>query len=64
MRTIASDAIVGTWIGACAMNQHWVYLEAHFTTEAFTLTGTIDMHFVDLRWPPQRRHDFRHGYVR
>ncbi len=45
MRTIASDAIVGTWIGACAMNQHWVYLEAHFTTEAFTLTGTIDMHF-------------------
>jgi hypothetical protein len=45
MRTIASAAIDDTWIGGCAMGQHWVYLEAHFTTEAVTLTGTIDMRF-------------------
>jgi hypothetical protein len=45
MYTIGSDALGGTWIGGCAMGQHWVYLEAHFTTEAFTLTGTIDMRF-------------------
>ena len=45
MPTIASDALGGTWIGGCKINQHWVYLEAHFTTEAFTLTGTIDMRY-------------------
>jgi hypothetical protein len=45
MRIRASAAIDGTWIGGCAMGQHWVYLEAHFTTEALTFTGTIDMRF-------------------
>ncbi len=45
MSNMASEPIVGTWIGGCAMNQHWLYLEAHFTTDSLTITGTIDMRF-------------------
>jgi uncharacterized protein len=64
MSALASESIAGTWIGGCAIQQGWVFLEAHFTLEAASLAGTMDMWFesemeleiAELRLEPSRVH--------
>jgi uncharacterized protein len=45
MSQLAHEAMTGTWIGGCTIDQHWVYLAAHFSIEMPTNAGTIDMPF-------------------
>jgi uncharacterized protein len=45
MNNSVREAIVGSWVGGCAIEQRWTYLEAHFTAEALGTTGTIDIRF-------------------
>jgi hypothetical protein len=45
MNNSVREAIVGSWVGGCAIEQRWTYLEAHFTAEALSTTGTIDIRF-------------------
>jgi pimeloyl-ACP methyl ester carboxylesterase len=42
MNNAAHEAIEGRWAGGCTIEQHWTYLEAHFTPE---MPGTIDLRF-------------------